>query len=181
MVVGPPFLPGAYVDTVCVFLSVRQPVASPQAGYVTSQAETELPSSLTVYAFCTPAADFQNLMWRGPSPGSALPSEHAVSFPLVASILKMRIRSAPRSGTMMNFPVGSTCTSCGCATSWRELGPFCASVNFCSCRTLLPEKGILNVVMVDGELCLVSGGSSCPGGATYYSAVATKPLPSVPP
>jgi hypothetical protein len=94
----------------------------------------------------------------------------------------MRTTSAPRSGTRINLPVGSTCTSCGCATSCRELGPFLASVNFSCCSRDVPERGALYVVMVEGELDFVRLYlNPLREKRTHYWADAIKPLPSDPP
>lgn len=105
-------LPSAYVDSVCVLVRVRQP----SSGYSAVQAETELPSSFTVYRrwpSVEPAVGAHQAPWRGPSPGSALPGSQAVRLPVSASMLKMRIKSAPRSGTIRYFPVGSSWAACG--------------------------------------------------------------------
>ncbi|KAK6835068.1 hypothetical protein PG987_009762 [Apiospora arundinis] len=77
-----------------------------------------------------------------------------VSSPVDLLILKMRVTSAPRSGTIMNFLLGSIKAECGCGLSWRSgRGPGFAMVHSSFWTgLLLAERGSLYVVMVDGEL-----------------------------
>lgn len=76
----------------------------------------ELPSSLTtkrVRPAVEPVGGLHHVPCRGPLPALALAAGQVVSWPVEVLMLKMRRRSALRSGTMRYFSVGSVNVACG--------------------------------------------------------------------
>src|SRR3569833_1654048 len=125
--------------------------------YDSGETPTESPSSFTTYSIVPsvePALGVQKAPCLGPSALLVSPAVQAVSWPLVESMLKLRMRSAPRSGAIRNLPVGSAVAECGCGRAWRSArGPVPDIVNFIFCRACpLPLSGSLNVDIDDGSL-----------------------------
>lgn len=114
-----------------------------------------------------PEAGLQNAPCRGPSPAAVAADVQAVRAPLFVSMLKIRIKSAPRSGASKYFPVGSVIVECGCGASCLDgLGPFWDMVKDSFCKSCeLDDKGSLYVEILDWplEICISRLRKDCCG------------------